>query len=113
VALPRAWRIYKGPVDPAQAVRLGMQIASALEAAHKAGVLHRDLKPGNILETAQGTAKLLDFGLAKMTGASHGDSLSAADPTGGTPLAIANAIVQEEPAPLDAPHELRNLISRC
>jgi serine/threonine-protein kinase len=59
-----------GPLPAYDAVRLGIQIASALEAAHRRSILHRDLKPSNILvaRTDEGTAsvKLLDFGLARL-----------------------------------------------
>lgn len=56
--------ILRGPLPEDQAVRLATQIASAVAAAHRQGILHRDIKPGNILVTSSG-AKLLDFGLAK------------------------------------------------
>jgi eukaryotic-like serine/threonine-protein kinase len=56
----------RGPMSIDQALRLALQIVSALEAAHQRGILHRDLKPANILVTREGTAKLLDFGLAKL-----------------------------------------------
>ncbi len=57
----------KGPLTPEDALRLAIQIADALIEAHGAGILHRDLKPGNILINAKG-AKLVDFGLAVQTG---------------------------------------------
>jgi eukaryotic-like serine/threonine-protein kinase len=57
-------RIAKGPLPPPEVLKLGCQVASALDAAHRRGITHRDLKPGNIMLTRSG-AKLVDFGLAK------------------------------------------------
>jgi eukaryotic-like serine/threonine-protein kinase len=57
-------RLAKGPLAAAQVLQYGTQIASALDKAHRSGVTHRDLKPGNVILTKSG-AKLLDFGLAK------------------------------------------------
>jgi len=57
-------RLGRGPLPLDQALRQGIEICRGLEAAHRAGVVHRDLKPGNIMLTKAG-AKLLDFGLAK------------------------------------------------
>jgi Tol biopolymer transport system component len=56
-------RIARGPLSVDQAIKIATEIASALDKAHRAGVVHRDLKPGNIMLTGAG-AKLLDFGLA-------------------------------------------------
>src|SRR6266851_4072074 len=57
-------RIAKGPLPLADVLRFGAQIAEALGKAHREGVVHRDVKPGNVMITKSG-AKLLDFGLAK------------------------------------------------
>jgi Tol biopolymer transport system component/predicted Ser/Thr protein kinase len=57
-------RVARGPLPVDQVIRYGIEIAEALEKAHRAGVVHRDLKPGNVMLTKSG-AKLLDFGLAK------------------------------------------------
>src|SRR5215813_10130066 len=59
-----AKRLEKGPLPLEQVLKYGAQIADALDKAHRAGIVHRDLNPGNIMLTATG-AKLLDFGLAK------------------------------------------------
>jgi eukaryotic-like serine/threonine-protein kinase len=72
----------QGPMAEADAVRAALQIATALEAAHAKGILHRDLKPGNILMTASG-AKLLDFGLAKLV---SDDQATITIGVSGTPL---------------------------
>ena len=58
-------RIARGPLPLGDAVRLGRQIAEGLAAAHRRGILHRDLKAENVIVTPDGEAKVLDFGLAK------------------------------------------------
>ncbi|TPW77857.1 Stk1 family PASTA domain-containing Ser/Thr kinase [Schumannella soli] len=57
--------IAKGPVAPAEAVRIIDGVLTALEYSHRAGVVHRDIKPGNIMVTSNGQVKVMDFGIAR------------------------------------------------
>jgi Tol biopolymer transport system component len=61
-------RLKPGPMEVGEALGIAAQIAEALEAAHEKGVVHRDLKPGNVKITPAGKVKVLDFGLAKALG---------------------------------------------
>ncbi|WP_395362736.1 serine/threonine-protein kinase [Streptomyces sp. YH02] len=58
----------KGPIDPHEAARIGLHVLGALRAAHAAGVLHRDVKPGNVLLARDGSVLITDFGIAAIEG---------------------------------------------
>jgi serine/threonine protein kinase len=139
--------MVSGPMPVGRALKLAIQIAGALEEAHAKGILHRDLKPSNILVTAKGTAKLLDFGLAKLAADSDATQTMAGGLMG-TPMYMAPeqaegkatdrrsdvfsfgavlyemlagrrafdslaAVVRDNPKPLEAPAELKQVVMRC
>jgi eukaryotic-like serine/threonine-protein kinase len=74
-------RIERGPVTIEEAVNISVQVAQGLAKAHEHGIVHRDIKPANIMITSDGVAKIVDFGLAKLSG---GTMLTRAGSTPGT-----------------------------
>jgi serine/threonine protein kinase/Tol biopolymer transport system component len=84
-----AERIARGPIDVDAAMTIATQVADALKAAHTKGLVHRDLKPANIAIMPTGVVKVLDFGVAKITGA--GNATSDDRPT--APITIEGIVV--------------------
>src|ERR1700733_8182933 len=97
-------RSLKGPVSVEEAARLAGQLAEALDAAHRKGVIHRGQKPANIMVTSEGSVKLLDFGLAKQVARSDEAGTDETETIEGTGLGTAACMAPEqaEGKPVDA-----------
>jgi hypothetical protein len=81
----------RGTLTPAQVGRIGADLASALQAAHSAGIVHRDVKPGNVLITDDGSAKLTDFGISHAAG---DVTLTSTGMVSGTPAYLAPEVAR-------------------
>jgi serine/threonine-protein kinase len=86
--------VKDGPFEPRKAARLVRQVLGALGAAHGSGIVHRDVKPANVLLTAEGDAKLADFGLAQ----TRANLTGANQPLAGTPTFMAPELFSGTPA---------------
>jgi serine/threonine-protein kinase len=100
-------RLRRGPMTLDETLHVGLQIAEALEAAHRQGVIHRDLKPANIKLTADGKAKVLDFGLAKALYDEPPASSDLADSPTMTAAATRDGVLLGTPGYM-APEQVRN-----
>ncbi len=81
----------RGTIPPAQVIRIGADLAAALHAAHEVGIVHRDVKPGNVLITDDGSAKLTDFGISHAAG---DVTLTSTGMVSGTPAYLAPEVAR-------------------
>jgi len=84
-------RMARGPMQVADVVRIGRQVAQGLARAHERGIVHRDVKPANIFLTTDGTAKVLDFGIARLLDDTHTQMTRA-----GTTIGTVNYMAPEQ-----------------
>jgi Tol biopolymer transport system component/predicted Ser/Thr protein kinase len=94
-----AQRLEKGPLPLEQVIKIGAEIADALDKAHRQGIVHRDLKPGNIM-LAKGGAKLMDFGLAKPSVAPLANAATAPLTPSTPTMSVGNLALSTAPEPL-------------
>ncbi|WP_081736295.1 serine/threonine-protein kinase [Amycolatopsis orientalis] len=88
-------KLREGPMEVDDVIRLAIQLCSALAAAHRAGIVHRDIKPGNVLLGEDGTVKITDFGISRAMGDVQ---LTATGEISGTPAFLAPEVARGEDA---------------
>nr|MDQ3575977.1 serine/threonine protein kinase [Actinomycetota bacterium] len=89
--------MVEGPLEPARVERLAREVLAALDVAHRAGVVHRDIKPGNLLLTPDSSVKVADFGIAKVAEA-LGPDVTMTGEVVGTPAYLAPERLEGRPA---------------
>jgi serine/threonine protein kinase len=97
-----------GPLQPNEAAKVGREVASALAAAHAVGIVHRDVKPGNILIAEDGAALISDFGIARALGDA---TLTSSGMIHGTPAYLAPEVARGSEANFAS--DVSHLAQRC